>query len=128
MARLPARRLPAVCIPPLLEEMVADVEKAIQFYRDNLGFTVIITVPESEAKVFAMLQRDQVELMLQSKASLMTDIPAVGSRAINPSIVLYIEVDDIHEFHDKVKASVEIVKPLGSTFYGMTEFYVKDLD
>lgn len=108
--------------------MVVDVEKSIQFYRDKLGFKVAITVPDSGPKDFAILQRDQVELMLQSRTSLLTDIPTVGSRGINPSVVLYVEVDDIHEIHDKVKSDVKVVKALGKTFYGMTEFYVQDLD
>lgn len=110
-----------------LNLMVPDVEEAIKFYRDALDFNVTLTVPESGTKNFAILETGGIELMLQSKESLATDIPVVGSKDLGASVVCYMDVEDIRGLYNKLKKmKVKIVKPIGPTFYGMTEFYIED--
>jgi uncharacterized glyoxalase superfamily protein PhnB len=107
--------------------MVPDVDEATEFYRGILGFEVLVTVPETTPRDFALLQRGDVELMLQSKRSLETDLPTVAARSVGAaSIICYIEVADVAALYDAVRQRVHVVKPLASTFYGMSEFYVQD--
>jgi hypothetical protein len=44
--------------------IVSDVGATIQWYADNLGFTAY-PFPAKEPYVFAILQRDRIEIMLQ---------------------------------------------------------------
>src|SRR5882724_6664781 len=44
--------------------VVADLARSLAFYRDLLGFIAIATVPDQAPYVFAMLQRDGVDLFL----------------------------------------------------------------
>ena len=50
--------------------MVEDVEQTLRFYGEVLGFEVITTVPEQPPFGFAIVRRDEVELMFQSRPSL----------------------------------------------------------
>ena len=57
--------------------MVEDVNQTIQFYRDVLAFEVLATVPEEGTFAWAMLKRDNVEIMFQQRVSLTEEIPTL---------------------------------------------------
>jgi lactoylglutathione lyase len=108
--------------------MVEDVNATLQFYREVLGFEVITTVPESGTFDWAMIQRDSVPLMFQSRSSLTGEIPFFTDRPIGASLTLYIDVADIHALYDSVKEHVTITQDMHSTFYGAQEFAIQDLN
>ena len=104
---------------------VQDLPATIAWYR-NLGFEVVNRVPEEgDDLVWAMLTNGGVSLMLQTFASLGSELPAI-SREDGGSLLLYVEVEDIQALHDQVAGKVEVIKPLETTFYGATEFTVLD--
>lgn len=106
--------------------MVEDVNRTIDFYRDILGFTLITTVPEEGQFGWALMQRDGIEIMFQSRESLSQDMPIFKGRAIGSSLNFYIEVTGLKEFHQRIKAQVKIVEDFRTTFYGMQEFAIED--
>ena len=106
--------------------MVEDVNTTLDFYRGVLGFEAVATVPEEGQFDWAMLRRDGVEVMLQTRASLGGEIPALQGVPIGGSLTFYVDVTDLAPLYDTLKGKVEIVSDLHTTFYGAREFYVKD--
>ncbi len=107
--------------------MVMDIEQTIGFYRDILGFSVVATMPpEGAPLVWAMVQRDSVELMFQQQASLAEEMPLFGDMPIGASLSIYIEIDDVPAMADALKGQVDVVRDVHTTFYMMREFAFKD--
>jgi uncharacterized glyoxalase superfamily protein PhnB len=106
--------------------IVEAVEPCIKFWVDRLGFAVTNQVPDPEGKlVFASVQLGPVEIMYQTRASVVDEQPGVAKDLMGHSVALFITVDDL----DKVEKSLSgapIVKPRHQTFYGSTEIYVKE--
>jgi uncharacterized glyoxalase superfamily protein PhnB len=89
-----------------------------------MHFEVTAEVPDEGKLAFAALQTGTIELMYGSYASLEKE-PAVASSYQRGTGFLFIEVDDL----DAVLAAMQgapTVTPLHQTFYGSTEFTVKD--
>jgi uncharacterized glyoxalase superfamily protein PhnB len=106
--------------------MVEDVERTLMFYRDTLGFQVVTTLPDSAPFDFAIVQRDGVELMFQSRTSLSDNVPALTGSPIGASQTFYIEVTGIRDLYEQLRDKIEIVVDFHSTFYGTQEFYFRD--
>lgn len=106
--------------------MVEDVQQTLAFYTEVLGFTVMTTVPEQPPFGFAIVQRDQVTLMFQSRPSLSENVPALTGSPIGASQTFYIEVEGVLDLYEALHGKVEIVVDLHKTFYGTQEFYFRD--
>jgi lactoylglutathione lyase len=106
--------------------MVEDVNNTIEFYQKLLGFEVLVTVPEEGQCAWAMLKRDAVEMMFQSRTSLGEEIPALHQKEIGGSLTFYIEVEDVEGLYEHLKGSVTIVQDMHKTFYGAQEFAIQD--
>ena len=103
--------------------VVDALEPVLSFWTDRLGFEVTVTVPHEDRLGFAILVKDQVEIMYQSRASVAADAPKVGDY-VTGSPVLFIEVEDVDSIEKKLKG-VEVVVPRRQTFYGMDEIFVR---
>jgi uncharacterized glyoxalase superfamily protein PhnB len=108
--------------------MVEDVARTLAFYRDLLGFEVLTTLPEQEPFDFAIVQRDGVELMFQSRASLSDNVPTLTGAPIGASQTFYIEVEGVRDLYQALHEQVEIVVDFHTTFYGTQEFYFRDIN
>jgi uncharacterized glyoxalase superfamily protein PhnB len=108
--------------------MVEDIQRTIDFYRDVLGFSVLTTVENDGEVGFAVMQRDSVELMFQSRKSLSENVPALTGSSIGASQTFYIEVSGIDPLYAQLKSKVTIVVDLHTTFYGTREFYFRDIN
>lgn len=107
--------------------MVNNVKESINFYQERLGFISIVTVPsEGEEFDFAILKKDEVTLMFQSKASLIEEYPSLQTNSIKPAFTLFITVDNVQQIYQELKSKVEIAKDLHQTFYGKDEFAIFD--
>jgi uncharacterized glyoxalase superfamily protein PhnB len=104
---------------------VNDVTNTMHFYR-KLGFNSIMTVPEgAEEPVWAMMQNGNVTIMFESIKSIEGRLPEI-SRQIGGSLLLYIKVQDINALFESVKDQVTVLQDPQKTFYGATEFMIKD--
>jgi uncharacterized glyoxalase superfamily protein PhnB len=104
---------------------VNDMNKTITFYK-QLGFTVAMSVPETGNElVWVMMTNGSITFMFQIFESLADDLPAI-SRQDGGSLLLYINLKNIHGFYDSIKDKVQILKGLEKTFYGATEFSILD--
>lgn len=104
---------------------VHDVKGTIEFYL-HLGFKPVMTVPEDgEVPVWAMLQNGNVTLMFESFQSIEGRLPEI-SRQVGGSFLLYVKVKGIRAFFEQIKDKVTFLSGLETTFYGATEFVIKD--
>jgi uncharacterized glyoxalase superfamily protein PhnB len=104
---------------------VEAVEPSIEFWEKRLGFTKTVEVPHESSVGFAILVKDEIELMLQSAASIRADLGAHTGQIDGRATVLFIEVADL----DAVERSLEgypIEMPRRTTFYGMMEVGVRE--
>jgi lactoylglutathione lyase len=108
--------------------LVANVERSLAFYVDVLGFARGMSVPEESPYVFASVVSGTVEIFLNDAATAIKEYPMFGGRPLGATGTLYIEVDGVDALHDRLKATVPIVMPLATQFYGMREFAFEDPD
>src|SRR5213593_1634541 len=90
--------------------MVEDVNRTIAFYKDVLGFQLLATVPETGQFGWAMMKRDNVEIMFQSRASLSEEIPLFSEKAVGGSLTLYIDVEDVQSMYAAVQGKARVVQ------------------
>ena len=104
---------------------VQDMHKTIEFYK-LLGFEITMSVPETGNDfVWVMMTCGKVTFMFQTFNSLADELPDI-SRKDGASLLLYINMKDIHAFFKRIKDKVTVLKGLEKTFYGATEFSIKD--
>jgi uncharacterized glyoxalase superfamily protein PhnB len=103
---------------------VIDIKKTIDFYK-QLGFNVMMTVPEQGDIFWAMMTCGNVTFMFQTFQSLGNELPTI-SRKNGGSLLLYIKTNEIRKFFGQIKDKVKVVKELEKTFYGATEFSIED--
>ena len=75
-----------------------------------------------------MLKRDDATIMFQARSSLTDEIPAFRDRPIGASLVFYLHVAGVKELHDQLQGKMEFVMPWRTSWYGMNEFAVRDLN
>lgn len=106
--------------------VVDAVEPGIVFWSDRLGFTVENQVPGPDGKlVFASVKKDGVEIMYQTRASVLAERPDAAAEFTGHSTVLFITVENLDRV-ERAVAGVPVVKPRHETFYGSIELYVRE--
>lgn len=102
-----------------------ELEPSIEFWTKKMGFQKTVEVPEGDKIGFAMLVKDNMELMYQSFSSVEKDNAATAAAARKGPSFLYIEVADIDATFQATKGA-EITMPMRTTFYKSKEFGIKD--
>lgn len=107
--------------------MIVDaVEPCLPFWVSRLGFTVENQVPGPDGKlVFASAKSGNIEVMYQTRASVIAEDPAAAKNLDGHSVALFIAVEKL-DVIEKALAGAPIVKPRHKTFYGSEEIYVKE--
>lgn len=113
--------------------VVSNVERSMAFYGAVLGFSVTATVPDKGPFVFAWMQRDDVNVFLNSHESV-EEHPDLASRPIGGTATLFIVIEaaDVAAGVDALFASIapraKVMMPPKNQFYGMREFGIEDPD
>ena len=106
--------------------LVKEIEPLIPFWVDRLGFAKTVEVPDGNKLGFVIFQKNSVEVMYQTYASVEKDAPpAMSAEARKGPTYLYIEVDNLDAVLAEMKES-RLVMPVRTAFYGMKEFAVQD--
>jgi uncharacterized glyoxalase superfamily protein PhnB len=108
--------------------IVSNVEQSMAFYRDVLGFTIQMTVPEQPPYVFAIATAGNVELFFNAPEAAYAEYPAFKQTPIGGTLTLFFEVSDIDNAYATLSPKVRVVMPLEKKWYGMTEFAFVDPD
>lgn len=103
---------------------VEEIEPALPFWVDRLGFEKTAEVPEGDRLGFVILQKGAVEVMYQTRASVENDVPALASTPMGGAL-LFIQVDDLDAVARALEG-VEPVVPRRKTFYGADELIVRE--
>jgi uncharacterized glyoxalase superfamily protein PhnB len=109
--------------------IVDEVEPCVEFWTSRLGFEKTTDVPGDNGRlVFAILQKDGIEVMYQTKASVAADSPSQKGELTGHTTALFITVDSMNDLDaiEKAVAGAPMVKERHQTFYGSTEFYVRE--
>ena len=121
-----------VIIPNLL---VTDMQRSIAFYRDTLDMKLVMAasrdrqiLSDGEEAVFAILEWNGGQLMLQSAESLADELPVFEAQQ-RPAASGTIYFRDLHP-KDVIERVTEeqIVKGPELQWYGMMELYLRDPD
>jgi uncharacterized glyoxalase superfamily protein PhnB len=96
-----------------------DINRALAFYAGVLGFRVVHRVPDEGPLVFAMLERDGVNVFLND---------ATGYVAGASGVAMFFQVEGVTAFWDAIRDRATVVMPLKDQWYGMTEFSISDPD
>jgi len=109
--------------------IVDRVEPCVEFWTGKLGFAKENEVPGTDGRlVFASVKKNGVEIMYQTKASVVADSPGQASELSGHSTALFIQVPSVADL-DAAERAVQgapVVKERHQTFYGSTEFYVRE--
>jgi len=106
--------------------IVDSVEPCLTFWVERFGFKVENQVPAPDGKlIFASVVKDDVEVMYQTRASVLAEDPNAAKNLSGHSAVVFITVEDIGAV-EKAVAAAPVVKPKHTTFYGSTELYVRE--
>jgi uncharacterized glyoxalase superfamily protein PhnB len=106
--------------------IVDKVEPCLDFWVRRLGFEVTNQVPGDDGKlVFVSVQKGPIEIMYQTRASVMQDLPAMQNELNGHSVTLFISVDDLDAV-EKAISGAPVVRPRHKTFYGSSEIYVRE--
>ncbi len=106
--------------------VVEAVEPGLWFWVERFGFQAANQVPGPDGKlIFASAEKDGIEIMYQTRASVLADSPASAPELDGHSVALFIAVDNLDAVEQAV-AGAPVVKPRQKTFYGSTELYVKE--
>lgn len=107
------------------------IEPCLPFWTDALGLEVTVTVPHEDAIGFAMLNKGDVEIMYQSRASIDADLgtsgapEGLGAELTGSTATLFVEVDDLDQVIEALGEAADVVVPRRQTFYGMDELFVR---
>lgn len=115
-----------VSITPNL--VVRDLAASLAFYRDVLGFTISMSVPDAAPYVFVGLERDGVPVFLNDVKAAEHDFPAMASTPPGGTCTMFFIVTEVDALHAVVAPKAKVVMPLKTQFYGMREFAVTDPD
>ena len=106
--------------------VVDAVEPCLRFWTERLGFTLENQVPGDDGRlVFASVKAGDVEVMYQTRVSVLAERPNAAPALVGHSIVLFITVDDLDRIETAL-AGAPIVTPRHDTFYGSTELYAEE--
>jgi uncharacterized glyoxalase superfamily protein PhnB len=106
--------------------VVDAVEPCLAFWIERLGFEAENQVPGDDGKlVFASLKKGDIEVMYQTRASVIAERPEVAKDLTGHSTTLFITTDDLDAV-EKAIAGAPVAVPRHTTFYGSTELYVRE--
>jgi catechol 2,3-dioxygenase-like lactoylglutathione lyase family enzyme len=106
--------------------IVDEVEPCVKFWTDRLGFDLTNQVPDTDGTlIFASVQQGPIEIMYQTRASVLSEQPSAAGDLTGHSVALFITVDDLDNVEKRL-AGVPVVKPRHETFYGSMEIYVRE--
>jgi uncharacterized glyoxalase superfamily protein PhnB len=125
--QIDATGMPTPALKQLTPVLIVEaVEPCIKFWTDRLGFAVTNQVPGPDGKlVFASVEKAGIEIMYQTRASVISEQPGSAGELMGHSVALFITVGDLGPI-EKALVGAPVVKAKHETFYGSTEIYVRE--
>ena len=106
--------------------IVTAIEPVLPFWQ-SLGFSQTAAVPHGDKLGFVILQRDDIEVMYQTVASVKEDAARVLEGKLQPgAAMLYFHVDDLEDIMRRIPRGSDVIVERRKTFYGATETILRD--
>jgi hypothetical protein len=105
--------------------VVDKIEPSLPFYVERLGYTKQVEVPHGDGLGFVILEKDGLEVMLQTRGSVEEDIPALKSYVQGKAVTQFVEVDSLEDVLKQL-SGYDLLTPVRTAFYGMREAIVAD--
>lgn len=106
--------------------VVDAVEPCVLFWVQRFGFVMENQVPDPEGKlIFASVKKDSIEVMYQTKASVLAEDPSQAKALEGHSVALFLQVESLDAV-EAALAGAPVVKARHKTFYGSEEIYVRE--
>lgn len=105
--------------------VVDAIEPCLPFWMERLGFDRVADVTHEGRYAFVVLTKGSVEVMLQTRASITEDMPALEPRDLQASVILYLTVDDLDAV-ERALAGVPVVIERRKTLYNAIEIGVRE--
>jgi len=105
--------------------VVDAVEPCVKFWSERFGFSVENEVPGPDGLIFASVRKGTVEVMYQTRTSVVAEAPESAKELDGHSVALFISVTDLDAV-EKAVAGAPVVKARHETSYGTTELYVRE--
>src|SRR5207237_474396 len=100
--------------------MIVDaIEPVLAFWIDRLGFTKTTEVPHEDHLGFVALERDGIQIMYQTSASVAADVAPLA-KSPQRGTFIFLEIDDLNAV-EKALAGIKPIVPRRKTFYGSEE-------
>src|SRR5258706_14903892 len=103
--------------------IVDAVEPCVAFWSERLDFAKENEVPGPDGKlVFASVKKDGVEIMYQTKASVLSDYPGTAQELQGHSVGMFITVPAVAglDVIQRRTSGAPVVQPRHDTLYGAT--------
>lgn len=124
-------------LTPSLE--VSNIRETSSFYEKHLSFQIVMAVPKSQDRidqeflpdteyVYVMMKKDTIEIFFQRTDTFKEDVVFAQDLPIGASISIYMDIVGIKQFHKELVSKNLEITDLKTTWYGMQEFYLKDLN
>ncbi|MBT8495349.1 MAG: VOC family protein [Deltaproteobacteria bacterium] len=117
--------------------MVTDVARSIAFYREIIGMKLAVAIDgernilgedQADSAVFATLELDGAQLMVQSVASLAIELDEfTAEHRPTASGTVYFRGVHPETLKDRVDSAIVVKGPF-QQWYGMNEIYLRDPD
>ena len=106
--------------------VVDAVEPCIQFWIERFGLVPESEVPGDAGKlVFGIVKKGDVEIMYQTRESVLAERPDAAAEFTGHSTALFITTEDLNAV-ERALEGVPVVKARHKTFYGSEEIYVRE--
>jgi uncharacterized glyoxalase superfamily protein PhnB len=105
--------------------VVADISATIRWYEEQLGF-IGYPFPDHEPYVFAIMNRDNIEIMLQRLVGY--EKPDLYNSRPGGIWDAYFRIEGVKDLFESVRDEATIIQPLRKQPYGNWEFEVRDIN
>lgn len=122
--------IPSYALTALAPVLIVDaVEPSLKFWTDRLGFAKDNEVPGPDGKlIFGSVSKGGIEIMYQTRASVIADDPKSAAELTGRSAALFITVPSLGDLDtiERLTKGAPVVKTRHDTTYGTTEFYIRE--
>ncbi len=105
--------------------LVENVERTVDYYQNILGFELVITLPDRSPFNWALVRREDVELLFQTPTSMGGLLPLQG-QASRSALNVIIPVNEIEDLFERLQQVAAIVRGIHTAGNGSREFSIRD--
>ncbi len=114
----------------VIELVVKDINKAVNFYTKYLGFKMDMSAPNEDNYTWVELSNNNFKIMMQDFAETKKEMINFPKELSSSNIILLkYDLDKLKEIYNLViKDNISLFMDIRKTDYGTTEFGILDLD